>query len=276
MAAIPKIQPYKKLTHGSDHSILMAPNKDAGIVVCGNSEVYSEGYYSVHDKQGEITVFFSLESLGEHPSRVYPAIRCYTNADDHPSSEITSSMAGAGFMSAPVIIHSVISPTKFSVGYLGDKFDDFSGLSDDTNRNLGIAFFYDGDVSKNFDYFIQGIANKPFFETFTEGDKEYLVLADAFTLPKDVLMNMIYGKTVFRLQKSLMSYVYPLGDFFVPKTISSYSFKINVTPDWLSGPTGKYLRMGTRYIRIGFLTNYGQTSANAKLMIKNFHIAQID
>jgi len=275
--------PYKKLTHNPNHSVVLAPNKEAGVVICGNNELFSDGYYSVHDKEGEITVFFDLESLGELSSRVFPTIKCYTRPDGHPDSEITSTMAGAGVMGNPLVLYAVESGTTFLMTNLEcPHFKELSGSV--PNYLWGIAIFCNGDTTKDFDHFISFKPNEPVFDIKEElvesHDYEYirycLILEEKYAAPKDILSLMVPGKTVFRLQKSGGGHVYPMNNFFVPKQLTSYAYKISVKPDWRSGETGQYLRMGTRFIRIGFLTNYGQTSSQAKLMIKNFHVAQID
>lgn len=274
---------YKRLNHGSNRSVIMEKTNHTDIIAVGNGEVYSDGYYPIHDKTGKITVFYTLESVGEVTSRVYPTIRCFSRPDDHPDSEITAAMAGTNGISCGLILSSVISNKSFKVTGDDPEFEKFSGVSDTTMTHMGVAIFCDGDTTKNFDHFIPCHRFNPFFKLEKDStnssnifdDSWILTFDDHFVVPKDIIQDMIDGKALFRIHKHTGGHLYPINNFFVPKELTTYSFDIDVTPDWQSGSTGKHLRMGTRYIRVGLLTNYGQDK-DAKLVIKNIHVGQLD
>lgn len=223
------------------------------------SEIFSKEYYRVNPGNEKLIITFEAMSVGKVLSRTYFAIKCFTEDKTY-----IDAMTGGFVFSGNLIVEDVLSDNSLKLSGSNEQFLKFSGEF----RQFAIAIFCDGNTNKYADHLFKYEKDKPLFE-FADN---ILTLLN-HTIPDWLICEIQKNTTVVRLHHD-SGYVYPLGAFYVPKDKFTTYTAIVSTVGQFSG-CDETLRMGTRYIKIGFLPNYHQ-SDNPKLIIRNFSMSLID
>ena len=254
---------YKELSLDSFFNIKMninTPNFNRALDLTSTCELFSDGFLDVQNKKS-IMIKFDANSIGETLSKIYLAIRCYQKPSE--SDEIKS--WEGDFCSGNYIPIIDCNEKEITVDISDPKwFQQF-----ETKAYGCIAIFYDHqpNIEKLPDHIIKfGADNQRDYDI----DQLGKILLKSAVIPPEVLANIQPGISHIRYHYASSAYVYPMGSMIIPAKWKSYQSIIQCEGKY--NGAGSCLRVGTKFIKIGFLVNHGQQNESPELLIKNFHI----
>lgn len=267
---------YTKLSHDrKTGNIIFPQHHNAMIFKAGvlPGTLLSEGFYKTEGRENPIKITVEMRSVGATLSKVYLSIDCFEKPTLKKEDNIPL-IRGGMILNDGLTLKNIITDSVFSLNipivsdnanYLG-----FASRSNVENNYIGLAIFLDGNVNKLPDHLVVPKPKTALFEF-----KDDLISLITESIPVDILNQMIINKTIFRLHQGGGGYVYPLNWFIVPNYWETYTCIID--PKGNYSIDNKSLRMGTKYIKVGLLANYGQLAdTKAELLVRNFSIFELE
>lgn len=264
-------QDYTKLTHDKTSGSIILESKSYNIssFKAGRfPRIFNQGFYRT-DNKNNIRISCEMKSIGTVLSNVYIAIDCFTEPSNNPEHHIPC-IRGGMTLNDGFTLKEVITDASFALNIDDRGSENYNVFASHSSKECanGIAIFLDGNTNKLPDHLM----------SYTNGKVLYTLNDDVLTfnerfIPQDVINNMIIGKTIFRLHYA-NGYVYPLGMTVVPNTWNTYTMLLSPIGEY--SKHDKVLRFGTKYIKVGLLSNYKQDSKNAELLVRNFVICDLE
>jgi hypothetical protein len=229
--------------------------------------VFSEGFLDITNME-QLAINLTARSVGSVLSHVYLAIKCFTEPDDN--CEISCVMGELALTSAIPI--KSYTENSFELNTNEPQWDNIhEKFNDNKCSSACLAIYYnDSDEFERIpDHIIFPVrgSEKGKFEILYEINHDGKVILNT-KLPDKVLSNMATGQCYLRLHTQAGGgWLYPKGNFSVPHQAQTYKCLLSTKGKFNSKNN---LRAGTKYIKIGLLTNYNQRNLDAQLLVTDF------
>lgn len=274
VATIPMIS-YAKLAHSFSNSSLILGGKSCNIFCFKAGElpsaVFSNGFFNTSNRSN-IRISCEMRSIGATESNVYIAIDCFTKPYDNPEYSISCGRGGV-ILNKGYTIRDIYDNYMIELNVPDtdeDRQTNYEIFKQYNSKvaSINLAIFYDGTVDKLPDHLVTCNGNQ-----FLFGLAKNMLTLHQHALPSHVISEIIFNKTIIRLHQA-GGYVYPLGNFSVPPRWTTYSVNMHSVGNYSKNNT--VLRMGTKYIKVGLLTNYNQNNTDAELLVRNFTVCELE
>lgn len=249
-----------------------------GVVVTdGNTVIYSNqsemilsGFLDLENVKNDLYIGFKAKSASEELECHHRlTVQCFTE------DRILIPDCFNNFVSNPVLVTSAGRNTI--------RVKDMEILSEFKNHQddqyAALAFFFDGKTNHlpNFvitNKFAGNIKDRVCHKTETVFKiTNEIILDPSISLPYHILEQINNGFCIVRVHREGGTYTYPLGGCIpVSNTWTEYGTVFSPTQKHNDNKSAK---IGTRYIKIGFLCNWGRKGDVGELFIKDFRVCML-
>jgi hypothetical protein len=247
--------------------------------------IWTKGFLEVDGS--DLNATFRLRSIGPTHPNIFFSVDCFDESYNHIPNYI-----GDVILSNVIRVCSVTDSSLILSEYTEDVLKILNEKQND--GGLCLTFYFSDIVNRLPDYYIynpnnviiQGsIANEQRhsceYENLFSMKGNILKLNSGIVLPEYVITNLNSGKCNVRLHRHCGAYVYPIGNKIASNQWKTYHAKFGMKGmlrEFINKPVDgncTSVRIGTKYIKVGFQPDISQMGHDIELLIGDFKLYKL-